>query len=337
MRCVWVVMLLAAAVATGQERDRRTWAERLGYPPGRRVLILHADDIGMCYEANHAAKDLLGSGAIQSVSVMVPCPWFSEFADWAKRNPGHCVGLHLTLNAEWRWYRWPPVAGAARVPGLVDEDGMLWRDVAHVLARARPAEVEEEIRAQVRRALRHGLRPTHLDTHMGTLYARPAFTEAYLKVAREFGLPAMTVEPTRRVAREMTRRGMPLHPRLLRILREWPGPKLDMLYAVPNAKSYEEKVRKLFDLVRGLEPGITELYFHPSVETEGLRRITNSWRQRAWEARMWKDPRVRTFFAEQDVVFTSWKEMQERFAARYPEAAAPRTGVGRKDEKDKKE
>jgi len=158
----------AGAAAFGE-----TWAERLGYGPGSRVLILHADDVGMCCEANLAAEEYFRTGDIQSASIMVPCPWFADFAAWFKEHPEADCGLHVTLNSEWKRYRWGPVAPRAKVPGLVDKDGMLHHNVLGTALGATPEQVETEIRAQIERALRAGIKPTHLDTHMGAVYCRP--------------------------------------------------------------------------------------------------------------------------------------------------------------------
>ena len=67
------------------------------------------------------------------------------------------------------------------------------------------------------------------------------------------------------------------------------------------------------DLVKSLKPGITEIIFHPSIETEGLKKITNSWKQRVWEARLFSDPAVKAFLKSEGVLFTNWKEMMSRF------------------------
>ncbi|MBI4604193.1 MAG: polysaccharide deacetylase family protein [Planctomycetes bacterium] len=304
----------ASAQAPGKPEP--TWAARLGYPPEKRVLILHADDIGMCYEANQAAKACLEGGRIQSAAAMVPCPWFDEIAAWYKEHPDLDVGLHLALTSEWRHYRWGPVAPRHEVPGLVDPDGYLWRSVLDVATRARAAEVEKEIRAQVERALSRGIRPGHLDTHMGTLYARLDFTRAYLKVAEEYGIPAMAIELTPGVLEEFQRQGYPLTEETRRISREYKLPKLDGFKAAPEGKTYEEKHERFFALVRSLPPGITEIIFHPSVETEGLKKITGSWQQRVWEARLFSDPETKRTLETEGVLFTDWKEMMRRHADR---------------------
>jgi predicted glycoside hydrolase/deacetylase ChbG (UPF0249 family) len=289
------------------------WSEKLGFPAGKKVLILHADDIGMCYEANEAAKTYLKAGQIQSAALMVPCPWFNEMANWYIENPDYDIGLHLAMTSEWKWYRWGPVAERAKVPGLIDNEGYLWRNVQSVVLAAKPAEIEEEIRAQLNRAIARGIKPSHIDTHMGTLYARPDYTRAYLKVAEEFRIPAMAIEPTPKVMEKFKKQGYPVSEAGNKILTEYKLPKLDDFYGAPEGKTYEEKRENFFQLVRSLDPGITEIIFHPSVQTEGLKHITGSWQQRVWEAQMFADPVVLAFFEREGILFTNWKEMMKRF------------------------
>src|SRR6185503_5192816 len=102
-------------------------AERLGYKPGDKLLIVNGDDVGMCHAANEATIEALEKGLMTSATMMVPCPWFAEIADYAKRNPQRDFGIHLCHTAEWKFYRWGPVASRDKVPGLVDPQGYLWR------------------------------------------------------------------------------------------------------------------------------------------------------------------------------------------------------------------
>jgi predicted glycoside hydrolase/deacetylase ChbG (UPF0249 family) len=207
----FVGLLLLAALcrppAAAAQAGPTSWAERLGWPAGQRVLIPHADDIGMCYEANASAQRALAAGDYRSAACMVPCPWFPEMAAWCGEHPTHDVGLHLTLTSEWRHYRWGPVAPADRVNGLLDPLGFLHRDVPSVARAAAADEVATEIRAQLARARKLGLRPTHLDTHMGTLYARPDYTRAYLKLAADEGIPAMVIDMTPRTSAKFRDQG----------------------------------------------------------------------------------------------------------------------------------
>ena len=315
----WIsgLLLLVALMTPVVAEDRsETWAERLGYPQGRRVLILHCDDIGMCWEANEAAKSYLEGGHVQSAAVMVPCPWFNEFAAWARERPRLDIGLHLTLTSEWAHYRWGPVSSRQDVPGLVDPDGYLWRDVRSVATNASAEEIDTEIRAQIDRALAKGLRPGHIDTHMGTLYARLDYTKAYLKAAVDYDIPAMVIEMTPKVAARFRAKGYPISPESIRLVKQYPLPKLDDFHPAPAGKTYEEARAGFLKLVKSLDPGITEIIFHPALETEGLKKITNSWRQRTWEARMFADTKVKELFEKEGIIFTSWREMMRRHGAK---------------------
>src|SRR2546426_150128 len=69
-----------------------------------------------------------------SASVMFACPWYQEAVDILRRNPQTSVGVHLTLNSEWKGYRWGPVLGKGAVPTLVDSVGYFHSSTAAFLA-----------------------------------------------------------------------------------------------------------------------------------------------------------------------------------------------------------
>jgi chitin disaccharide deacetylase len=293
--------------------ETRTWAERLGWPTGKRVVIFHADDVGMCYEANQAVQRALSNGAYRSASAMVPCPWFNEMAAWCVAHPEYDVGLHLTLTSEWRTYRWGPAAPREKVPGLLDSLGYLYRDVPSVATSAKPAEVATEIRAQLARARQLGMQPSHIDTHMGTVYARPEYTMTYLQMAMETQIPAMVIEMTPRTIDKFRRQGYPISDQTTKLLAGYTLPKLDDFHSVSEGKTYDKKREKFFEQLRLFQPGLNEIIYHPSVETEGLKKITNSWQQRVWEDRLFADPAVQQFIKDNDIIVTDWKEVMTRF------------------------
>jgi predicted glycoside hydrolase/deacetylase ChbG (UPF0249 family) len=322
---ILVVFLTVQAAVRPVENPgaARTWAERLGWPSGRRVVIFHADDIGMCYEANQAAQHALAKGAYRSAAAMVPCPWFSEMAAWCVANPQYDVGLHLTLTSEWKYYRWGPVAPRDKVPGLLDPLGYLFHDVRSVAQSAKPAEVAAEIRAQLARARQLGMQPSHIDTHMGTVYARPDYTLAYLRIAMEEQIPAMVIEMTPRTIDKFKKQGYPITDNTVKLLAGYTLPKLDDFHSVVEGKTYEDKREKFFEQLRLFQPGLNEIIYHPSVETEGLKKITGSWQQRVWEDRLFNDPVVQRFIKENDIIVTDWKEVMERFKKRTNGSSSP--------------
>ena len=149
--------------------------ERLGYPADTKLLIIHADDIGVSHSENMATIYAMENGSVNSGSIMVPCPWFGEIVTYSKQNPKWDFGLHLTLTAEWENYKWDGVLPQNEIPTLLNPDGYFYASVEDVVKHAKAAEVEAEIRAQVQRALDMGIDVTHLDTHMRALFSHPDF------------------------------------------------------------------------------------------------------------------------------------------------------------------
>lgn len=299
------------------KQEHQTWSEKLGYPKGRKVLLLHMDDLGMCPEANAAAQRYIEKKQILSGSVMMPCPEAAAFIAWTKKHAGTDIGLHLTLTSEWKKYRWPPVTDATKVPGLIDPDGKFWHEVPDVVAHASAAEVEMEIRAQIQRSLALGYTPSHIDTHMGTLYGSPEYAKVFFKLAQEYNIPANAIDVSiPEIAEKFKQQGYPINDVVVKILNDYRLPKLDNFTSVPGGPTYDEKRTNFFTLVKSLRPGLTEIIFHPSVETDNLRSITNSWQQRVWEAQLFADPMVEQFFEEEGIIITNWKEITKRFAER---------------------
>ena len=240
----------------------------------------------------------------------------SDIADWYKKHPEMDIGLHLTLTSEWKNYRWGPVSNPSSVPELIDPEGYLWRGVIDVASRTPVATIEKEVRAQIERAYERGIKPSHIDTHMGTLYSKVEYTEAFFNIAMEYGIPANVIEFTPSRVQKFRKQGYPITARLIESGRKYTLPKLDDFSSVPDGKDYQNKKENFFDLIQNLEPGITEIIFHPSIYTEGLKKITNSWQQRVWEAKMFSDPEVIQFLKNEGIIFTNWKEMMVRFKER---------------------
>src|SRR5205809_5456830 len=166
LRPVVFVLLLASNLPA----QNRNIAERLGYPAGAKLLILHADDLGAAHSIDAASFDALDKGTISSASIMMPTPCVTEVAAYARAHPNADLGLHLTLTSDWETYRWGSVESKDKVPSLLDSDGTFPNDDSVVATRSKLPEIELELRAQVERALALGIRPTHLDSHMGSLF-----------------------------------------------------------------------------------------------------------------------------------------------------------------------
>lgn len=156
---------------------------------GQRLVMLRLDDLGMCHTVNLAAQRVIASGIPFSASVMFACPWYQEAVEILHAAPHVSVGIHLTLNAEWKNYRWGPVAGYHAVPSLVDSNGYFFPSRALFFAhQPKIEEVEVELRSQIDRAFRSGLSIDYLDYHMGTAVDTPELRALVERLAKDYGL-----------------------------------------------------------------------------------------------------------------------------------------------------
>jgi len=259
-------------------------AERLGFAAEDRIAIVHVDDLGMCHAANEGGFEALENGPATCGSIMVPCPWFAEAAAWARRNPELDLGVHLTLNAEWEHYRWGPVAGPSMAPSLLDDQGFLPRTTLETVQRAKPEDVETELRAQVERALDAGVDVTHLDSHMGTCFF-PPFVEIYGRLAREFNVPLFVVQPDEAaLARAGIAAALPIMRQLVDSVAQSGVPVLDGFDA--NSLDFPEGDGAAHNQARiaGLAPGVSYLICHAARGGEELTAVTpDSAHQRDFE------------------------------------------------------
>jgi predicted glycoside hydrolase/deacetylase ChbG (UPF0249 family) len=237
-----------------------TLVEQLGYPGDAKLVIVNCDDLGSTRSANVAIYDALRDGLATSATLMVPCPWSRDAASMYR---GEDVGVHLTLNSEWETYRWGPITHS---PSLLDGDGGFPRTVQDAWDHADIDEVRKECRAQIERAIYWGFDVSHLDSHMGTLQLRADFFDVYLEMAIEFALPL-------RMAGGSAERliGFPY-----RRLAAEEGVLFTDHFVYTNVGSRRTIEKALFDL----QPGITEVYFHPAADTDELRASHPDWANR---------------------------------------------------------
>jgi predicted glycoside hydrolase/deacetylase ChbG (UPF0249 family) len=301
-----------------------TFAERLGYPKGKKVVILHVDDVGMSFDSNKGAIDALTKGVANSCSVMMPCAWVPAFVHFLKQHPETDAGLHLTLTSEWKDYRWMPLSGQSKVPGLTDTEGAMWPSVQEVASHASGDEVETEIRAQIERALKMGFKPTHLDSHMGTLFATPDFIQRYLKLGMEYKIPVMfpgghntliskqtsiDMEQLRAIGKMLWSAGLPVLDDLHNESYEWTLPKGTK--ATKNTIQ-KEKAMYYIKAMDSLKPGITMVIMHCTDPTEVFPYISNSGIIREGDLLAMLSPDLKKYIQTQGIILTTWRELMER-------------------------
>ena len=295
-------------------QEKLTNAEKLGFPKGKKILLLHCDDAGMCEEANIAVQSYILKGDVLSAAVMMPCPNAEEMVEWAKKHPTSDIGVHLTLTSEWKKYRWTTLTNPKKVPGLIDPEGKMWPEVMDVVTHASAKEVETEIHAQIDKMIKMGYKPSHIDTHMGTLYGSSEYAKVFFETAVKYNIPANAIDlSNKEVADYYRAAGYPINDEMIKFLEIYPLPKLDNFTSAPDGKSYENKRDNFIKLVQSLKPGLTEIIFHPSILTENLKSITGSAQQRAWEAQLFSDPVMKQYFKDNEIEITTWTEIMKRF------------------------
>jgi hypothetical protein len=331
----WLLLLLLPFVLNAQSDS--TYAERLGFPKGARVLILHVDDAGMSLESNEGAIAALTRGAATSVSVMMPCPWVPGFVKWLKTHPDIDAGLHLTLTSEWNDYRWVPLSGRSNVPGLVDSTGCLWAGVIEVARHASPDEVTLEMTTQLNRARAMGFEPTHLDTHMGTVYATPKFLERYIRLGMTNHIPVMLpggadkliqqqtgfsdaqVGQIRALGATLWNAGLPVLDDLHNFSYDWKVPdSLATSNPTPESDKKLEKWRTALyiDALTRLQPGVTMMIMHCSDAGAHFAHISDSGPLRRGDLLAMLDPAFKKALKDQGIILTTWRELMKRRLAR---------------------
>jgi predicted glycoside hydrolase/deacetylase ChbG (UPF0249 family) len=289
-----------------------TFAERLGWKPTDVVILPHVDDAGMSHPSNQGSIESVAQGIATSWSVMMPCPWVPEIAAYLKDHPNIDSGLHLTLTSEWKSYRWSPLAGASQVPGLTDPQGCLWPSVEEVVANASPEEVDLEIRAQYTRAERMGLPITHLDSHMGTLFAHPAFFEKYVRLGIEKQVPIlMPGSQGTYIQIEHGEIAKQLEP-YIPVVWNAGLPVIDDLHASTGDWPATQKSEKLVELLKSLKPGITMIIFHSARPSDEFPLVTGSHQSRLGDLQALTDPKIAQFIHDQGIHLTTWKELMQR-------------------------
>ena len=298
-----VAIFLIASPLSTSFAQAKTIAERLGYPADSKLLIIHADDLAVAHSEDAASFDALDQHAVTSASIMVPCPWLTEVADYAKAHPDADLGLHLTLTAEWKTYRWGPVESKDKVPSLLDPSGYLWPDVEPALRALKADEVEREIRAQIEHAIAMGIHPTHVDSHMGTLFARPDLFAVYVKVAHEYKLPflaALTPGATQEIRSLLSDKDVLLD---------------SVVIASPEVNAANWKAFYT-NAIKNLKPGVTEIIVHLGHNDAELQAVTvdhpdygAAWRQRDYDAVT--SPELKKAIDDNHVILIRWKDLKK--------------------------
>lgn len=302
---IFVVYVLTIGILFSQESIQ----SRLGYGEEEKLLIIHADDLGVSHAQNKGSFESMTRGVVNSGSIMMPCPWVSEVVEFYEQNPDSDFGLHLTLTNEWKKLRWTSVAPPDEVPSILNETGFMYPDCLEFGKHAVLDDVEKELRAQIEKSLALGIKPTHLDAHMGCLvFSSSDIFEVFLKLGREYKIPCM-------VSRFF--------------LKAAPKEFLDKVTDediiiertfTAGPEDYDNGFEQYYeDVLRNkVMPGIQILLIHPGYDNEEMRAMTEGhyywgadWRQQDLE--FFTSNKCRKILEEENIKLITWSEIQKLY------------------------
>jgi hypothetical protein len=284
--------------------------KKLGFSDSDRVVLIHADDVGMCQASVQAFADLTAFGLVTCGAVMVPCSWAPLAGAYAREHPEADLGVHLTLTSEWEHYRWGPLSTRDPRSGLLDEQGYFPRRTEPVQEKGNPRAVRRELEAQLAHARGLGITPSHVDTHMGTVI-HPRFLDAYIGTARKYHLPAMILRQDETALRQMG-----LNPLTAKIAARWIErleregfPLLDHIVMMP-LDQWEDRLDLAKEVFKTVKPGLTHFIIHPAADSPEIRAIAPDWRARVADWQVFQSPQLRQFLQQEGIHVIGYRAIQ---------------------------
>jgi len=290
------------------QAQTKSIAEKLGYPAGTKLLIIHADDLGVSHSENMASTQAMEKGVVNSASIMVPCPWFPEIAAYVRAHPSMCFGLHLTLTSEWKLYKWGPVTSRDQVTSLLTADGYLNETDSALMRNAKAADIEKELRSQIERAKQFGIDPTHFDAHMFAAASTPEFVQILLKLGREYKVPV-------HVSKDFIQSGFNYD------VSKYQTPADIVVDKTIMILSHEYKnigtEAYYINHLRSLANGLNVILLHAAFNNDEMQAVTAGydsfhapWRQKDFD--FFTSEKCKKVLAEEKIKLVTWKEIRDK-------------------------
>jgi chitin disaccharide deacetylase len=290
---------------SANSQDIKNLAELLGYPKDSKLLIIHADDMGLAQSVNAATIKAFDNNGITAGSIMVPCPWADDIIAYVKDHPGLDVGIHLTMTAEWNHYKWDGITSSDQIASLLDKNGYFYASNEELGKTVKGEEAERELKAQIDKVIASGIRPTHIDTHMGSVLANPELVKIYLSLSDAYNLPILFP----RAYLSM------FQPDMAKAL----GKKiflLDNLFMLDPGMIKDNWVDAYKKGLSEMKPGLNEMIVHLSYDTDEMRAISaghddygSLWRQKDLDMVLSKE--FQDLIRENDIILIGWHQIRD--------------------------
>lgn len=301
---VYLLLIIAWVFLTGPMFGQSI-QERLGYTKDAKLLIVHADDLGVSHSENAASFEGMERGCINSASILVPTPWLTEVAAYAKEHPRADLGIHVCMTSEWATFKWGSIADPSKVSSLLNEAGYFHDNSPEFAKHAKAEEVAMEVRAQIDRALAMGIKPTHLDAHMGAVYMRGDLLKELLKLSKEYDIPiAATKERLKAALPDLETQDMIL---------------VDKMYGAGPANYTSGMADFYANILENLDAGLHCIIIHAAYDDAEMQAVTVGkvpwgahWRQEDFD--FFTSERCRQILKKENIQLINWREIQEKLA-----------------------
>ena len=286
-------------------QGNKNLAELLGYPKDSKLLIIHADDMGLAHSVNTACISSFENKNITSGSIMVPCPWAPEIEAYVKDHPGLDVGIHLTMTSEWNQYKWGGITPADQIPSLVDKNNYFYSSVEELGKVVKGQEAEKELRAQIDRGIASGVQPTHLDTHMGSVLASPDLIKIYLSLSDIYHLPVL-----------FPRAYLSWFPPDVAKSLESNVFLLDNLFMLEPKMIGGKWIDAYKNSIEAMKPGLNEMIVHIAIDNDEMKAISkghddygSAWRQHDFD--LISSPEFKELLKSNHIILIGWKQIRD--------------------------
>jgi len=287
--------------------QNKTLQERLGYPKDSKLLIIHADDIGVSQSENAASISAMEKGSVTSGSIMVPCPWVGDIAAYSRTHPKSDLGLHLTLTSEWKYYRWGTVSPLSQTSSLVNKNGFLYNDTDSLYMKGNAQEVEKEIRAQIEKARQFGIDPTHFDAHMGCMFGSPEYLSILIKLGREYKVPVLLNKVAFKFLYNID-------------LDKFISDKevvVDNVFMAQPSDFKNGMVKYYTGILNNLKPGLNCILLHAAFDNPEMQAVTidhpdygAAWRQQDYN--FFTSEECRKLLKQNNIIPVTWREIRDK-------------------------
>ena len=276
--------------------------KKLGYSKNDKLLIIHADDIGLSNSVNKASFEALKNGYVNSGSIMMPCDYISDVGEFAIENPDIDFGLHLTVTSEWRDYKWNGVLQPIHTPSLINKKGELFKNIKKFVLNAEPLELKRELQAQIDLSKSIGIKPTHIDSHEGALFYDEDLFKVYLEIGEENKLPVFV-------------------PKLVAVHfdENFPKPEnvvvIENFYMARKGIEFDEWESFYLDILNNLNPGLSQLIVHLGYDNDEMKSISvdhpnfgSKWRNLDYD--IVSSNSFQEALKRNNIQLVTWKEIQ---------------------------